>query len=702
MSIYRGKNKNEIYLASLLYDAIEDTDLRSVKTLLSVKRADPNLVLPKRKISPFHLIIGNNFEKFALEVIILILQHGGNPNVQSDDGLTPIHIAAAWGRYDILKLLLDCGGDPEIRDLNKKTALHYAVEEEYLDCYKLLKLYVTDKASIIFREKEDCINYALLLDKILVNNGTTVGEYEIVNEYKTDSIYTKDLQKLEDLPQSNSNEYIMNWFNSLQQNTPILSNQVIHSNGSTSGISDDSDDSLKESDGERHNSVDIKDICFRKVYRKKVKTPKKKTSPIQTCNRSVSEDNSDYKQYSKESGITLLQDSLSCNTKKDVCLKKFDLEVSKLRDASSDYATCTSSVSPDILERNIFDFNSLITNDETKSVRSQATTISKSEGISSSDMSFVSVSEVYKYVDQQEGIVLYERRFLKTPLSDCNGSVKSFVSSKPSLPESFDYEDCDPEIIRKELTLLGYNPGPVTATTKRVYLKKLKQLKQQPPVVKSSDDPPKRVYSNELEKTLQNADWLKDISAYKHLDEEMGRQFTTPDPSKKWREGYNKSSFTYLLLDPRVTSNLPLRAESLKPQERWEIFLSAVFYVGKGKRSRPYDHLYDAVNLWNQGKRNSESDKLNKILDIWSDDCGVVCLHLFQNTIPVEAYTREAAIIEALKKDNLCNAMEGNFYGVAATWPQKQKAKLGTFLLYKAMMIFLNEGERQLCPTDID
>jgi ankyrin repeat protein len=85
--------------------------------------------------------------------------------------LTPIHIAAAWGRYDILKLLLDCGGDPEIRDLNKKTALHYAVEEEYLDCYKLLKLYVTDKASIIFREKEDCINYALLLGKRRLCNG---------------------------------------------------------------------------------------------------------------------------------------------------------------------------------------------------------------------------------------------------------------------------------------------------------------------------------------------------------------------------------------------------------------------------------------------------------------------------------------------------------------------------------------------------
>ncbi|XP_063932736.1 ankyrin repeat and LEM domain-containing protein 1-like isoform X2 [Zophobas morio] len=668
----------------------------SVKTLLS-KGADPNLILPKRKISSFHLIIGNDSEKFALNVTTLILQHGGNPNVQSDDGLTPIHIAAAWGRYDLLKLLLDCGGSPEIRDINKKTALHYAVEEKYMDCYNLLKLYVTDKASIMCREKEDCINYAIKLDKILVNNGTTLGEYEIVNEYKTDSIF-KDTQQLQDLPETDSKEYVMSWFNSLDQSAPKMSNKL-HSNGSTSGISDDSGDSLKESDEERYNPVDVKNICFRKVYRKKVKTPK--SSPIKTSNQKIKSKMDEIIQFSNESGIAMLPDSL--NIKEETPLKKLSLDLSKGgRDTSSDYVTCTSGISPDILERNIFDFTNLMTSDDSN--KSQLSTITKSEGISSSDLSFISVTEIYKYVDKEEGIVLYERRFLKTPISDGSGSVKSFVSSKLPLPETIEYEDLDNETLRKELALRGYNPGPITSTTRRVYLQKLKQLKKLPLPVKNTegDVAVTRAYSKELEWTLKNPDWLKDISVYKTLDEAVLREFATPDPSRKWREGNNKSSFTYLLLDPRLTNNLPVRAESLKPKEIWETFLSAVFYVGKGKRSRPYDHIYDAVNLWNQGIRTSDCKKQAKILDIWSDNSGVVCLHLFQNTIPVESYTREAAIIDAFKVENLCNAKGGNFYGLAATWPQEKKTMLGVYLLYKAMMIFLNEGERQLCPSDIN
>ncbi|EFA06702.1 ankyrin repeat and LEM domain-containing protein 1 [Tribolium castaneum] len=633
MNIYRGRSISEIYLASRLYDAIEDCDLSSVKTLLS-RGADPNLILPKVRISPLHLIIGNDSVEFAVTVVTLLLQNGGNPNNQADDGLTPIHIAAAWGRYDILKLLLDCGGDPEIRDTNNKTAFHYALEEGFVKCYNLLKLYVADKADVLFKEKEDCKNYDFKLDKIVVDNGSTIGEYEIINESKTDSI-SKNSPKLDELPQSNSNEYIINWFNSHVQTSPTA---TAHTAGSTSGFDDT--DSFKESDEERYTHLNNHNVCFRKVYRKR--SPKKiKIKEI--------------------SGLTGL-------------------------DSTSDYATCTSGASPDALERNIFDFP-----DETKS-----------EGVSSSDLSFVSVSEVYKYVDEAEGIVLYERRFLKTPTVS-EGSVKSFVSSRDSLPETIDFEDYDPETIRRELTSLGYNPGPITVSTRRVYLKKLKQLKKVQPVVKTVEKKAEpRVYSSELEKTLCNPDWLKNISLYKTLDEAFTKQFSTPDPSKKWREGTNKSSFTYLLLDPRITNNLPFRSESLKPREVWETFLSSVFYVGKGKRTRPYDHLYDAVNLWNRGLRSSECRKLDKILDIWKDNCGVVCLHLFQNSIPVEAYTREAAIIDAINIENLCNVNRGNFYGVAATWGQRDKDKFGVFLLYKAMVIFLNEGERQLCPADIN
>ncbi|PVD19890.1 hypothetical protein C0Q70_20384 [Pomacea canaliculata] len=42
----------------------------------------------------------------------------------------------------------------------------------------------------------------------------------------------------------------------------------------------------------------------------------------------------------------------------------------------------------------------------------------------------------------------------------------------------------------------------------------------------------------------------------------MVAQFQTPG-SRTWREGNIKSCFNYLLLDPRVTKNLPLRAKSL-------------------------------------------------------------------------------------------------------------------------------------------
>ena len=40
-------------------------------------------------------------------------------------------------------------------------------------------------------------------------------------------------------------------------------------------------------------------------------------------------------------------------------------------------------------------------------------------------------------------------------------------------------------------------------------------------------------------------------------------------------------------------------------------------------------------------------------MDIWSDELGVVSLHCFQSVIPVEAYTREACMVDAIGESPL-------------------------------------------------
>ncbi len=83
------------------------------------------------------------------------------------------------------------------------------------------------------------------------------------------------------------------------------------------------------------------------------------------------------------------------------------------------------------------------------------------------------------------------------------------------------------------------------------------------------------------------------------------------------------------------------------------MFLDSVFYVGKGKGTRPYHHLQDAAQLLRRrheakGGDERASRKCLYILDLWAKAYGVLSVHCFQNIIPAEAYTREAAVIDAI------------------------------------------------------
>ncbi|NWI25078.1 ANKL1 protein, partial [Sula dactylatra] len=223
------------------------------------------------------------------------------------------------------------------------------------------------------------------------------------------------------------------------------------------------------------------------------------------------------------------------------------------------------------------------------------------------------------------------------------------------------------EGLRRRLRALGDDPGPVTELT-----------------------------SPELAAVLRTGhvpDCTQDELA-------LAQEFDRPDQSRRWREGLVKSSFNYLLLDPRTTQNLPLRSHHLSPAECFRTFIKAIFYVGKGTRARPYCHLAEALSQ-HRATTQKGCPKVQRILEIWASGQGVISVHCFQSTVPAEAYTREGCLVEALGLHTLTNQRKGNCYGVVASWPAERRRRLGVHMLHRAMRIFLAEGERQLRPADI-
>ncbi|XP_017906863.1 PREDICTED: ankyrin repeat and LEM domain-containing protein 1 [Capra hircus] len=256
-------------------------------------------------------------------------------------------------------------------------------------------------------------------------------------------------------------------------------------------------------------------------------------------------------------------------------------------------------------------------------------------------------------------------------------------------------DQCPPDPPMSDLELLqglralGKSPGPITSFTRPHYLRRLKEAQAAP-------SPDFSGHSPELVEALRTG-CIPDAQA----DEDaLAQQFERPDPTRRWREGVVKSSFTYLLLDPRKTQDLPARAFSLTLAECLRIFVQAIFYVGKGTRARPDVHLWEALNHRRRPGKQA-CPKVRRILDIWATGRGVVSLHCFQHVVPAEAYTREACLVDALGIQMLTNQKQGHCYGVVADWPPTRRRRLGVHLLHRALLVFVAEGERELRPQDI-
>ncbi len=290
-------------------------------------------------------------------------------------------------------------------------------------------------------------------------------------------------------------------------------------------------------------------------------------------------------------------------------------------------------------------------------------TVSKEDNVQNS-LSAVTFVEELVYRDEQFNISLLETRHPPPKVSDEAPSLYSSSTSLPSLTSMLSLASQD---IRAGLAAFDdvAASGPVTPSTRRAQLIRLKKLRLglcEP--TRRGDGEGKKTYPWPVEQSRSDLSTIRDrLHEWRLLDEMLKESFLRFDGETKrelnlvTREGLCRSSFNYLLLDPRLTRNLPLDSAALSEEESaWDTFLSAVFYVGKGTRARPLAHLYEAVKKHGREEDSSSigCPKTRTILDIWREGKGVVCLQVFGHSFQAEALSREAGMIEALGKIDSC------------------------------------------------
>lgn len=107
-----------------------------VSKLLVEKGADVNKVASNgSQIGPIHSAVAVN----SVELVRLLLENGGDPNLKQNGGVTPLHSAAHRGNVPIIELLLQHGADTGAKMADGRTALDFARADGHEAVVKILE-----------------------------------------------------------------------------------------------------------------------------------------------------------------------------------------------------------------------------------------------------------------------------------------------------------------------------------------------------------------------------------------------------------------------------------------------------------------------------------------------------------------------------------------------------------------------------------
>lgn len=730
------------------------------------------------KLNLLHILSGLEPSTAFLEKCIRELLKRPNADVNAtavidnNYGITAAHIAVQWHHVSILKILVDFTPDLLKCDSFGKTVQDYAEKERNGEMIKIVEKGIEKWYNLNYDQYESILN---TFRKSSNRSSFSSGNEDVI------SVVEEDFNDWY-FPNHNQNEPILKThiqtfskrnsvgetnhkvvstsekgfekycFNNQDQNETVFktpmqmsSNRKFSSSERNGKVLNLSKEDIKKCS---FNNEDLNETIFQTPMQMSNKSPSVNDRKDQVCNVS-------------EEGVTNW-----CLDNQDPNETIFQTPMKIAPTTNQSLITISdSSIQP---MNNSNQSNHLLSN-----VRlSAGSGISYLPSINSSLDSLA--SEVYLYKDEAYNVQFLEERFNGAPrlideqrkaesnrseFSSPNGSgnaSSSFNRSTESVESTID------ELILKmtntqlfdHLVEKGEKPGPVNERTKRLYQRKANRLKNQGQASHSS-------FLNEINSVWLRKTMVEEVTTQEDKETEklmeklasypleftnlVKRKFPFEEAIKyenmlikkfdeiesRYEDGIHGGSsakntyFSYLLLDPAITDNLPVRAnmclemliggcgdrsngrpsgllELLDPK-LFAAFILAIFYVGKGCNARAYAHFYEAYKAmdpaFNKGPRATgsapSSAKVEKICSIWRTGKGPISLHCFQGISEDEALTREALMIDVLSLSNLTNSISGS-YRCDLELNKRARNILGTYLLFKAFIILLLNGERQV------
>lgn len=402
--------------------------------LLEKHNANPNIIIPKLGISPFHFAAGYEDLGFAEKVIELFLKKNFDPNLFSDceSRLSPLHIACIWNRPKIVKMLLENKADIDLKCNEGRTATEYAICEQNFDVIQVIQRFVFEQK--IEKKKKEIIRLQKSQERVATPKKDEIDSAPSTPLKNTLTYVLQNIEKKKFTP--NRINY------NFDVTSPYYINVTHRRFNKSRPETEDNEENEKKAEAQEESMEVCKNLF--ELTRKNLKEFSKQVNKAIVINRIAIHKRRSYILEWRAKIQQYLNEENSFNTvtdnNDDTLLEIKSSSDSSFLTAKSDLMRCDNAIINDAF-------------------------------IEEKEANVECIENILEHSDNESGIKLFERN-IKTRNSILHSSISTIVSIPPL--------DYDTDTLKEELKNFGRTPGPITKSTKRLYLRQLMKFKKHP------------------------------------------------------------------------------------------------------------------------------------------------------------------------------------------------------------------------------